>query len=332
MEKIIKRTLTSAAVAAVTLSGSAQAAIQLAGDAVQFYGQAAIAYMYWDAEGAGEDNTASTAVESRFGLKGVVEFEDFGPDIVWQMETGNADGNGLVGGRDTFVGFAFDGVGSVTYGRQLVAAYNYVDWPHSNPGLGNVFDGHNAVKYGAKHVYQDRADHVLRFDSETFAGFNFQATLSGMEETTDAMIMNIAGSYTVGGISVHAGHYTQDEYGEGAAKVEDNSYTILGGSFTTGPMTFTAGYKMMEYGKDSQNAVSATAAYNHDDAWLYKVGYAHTFESDKVDDTESTAITARIMRTLPSAAIYFDIRNYDFLGDDEADDGTRFMLGTEYYF
>ena len=347
MEKMFKRTLVGAAVAAAAISGSANAAISLAGDAVQFYGQAAIAYMYWNADGAGKENTVSTDVESRIGFKGTVEFEDFGPDIVYQIESGNAkskDTEGALGGRDTFIGFAFDGLGSIKYGRQLVAAYNYVDG-NTNPGLGNVFDGHNSL--GGKEVvegketgkyekvaFQDRADHVLRFDSETFDGFNFQATVSGMEETTDAMVLSVAGSYTVDGISVHAGHYTQKKYTVKGVDKGDNSYTIVGGSFATGPMTFTAAYKMMDNGlvNDSQNAMSASAAYNNDDAWLYKLGYAHAFESDKGNNNESTAITARVMRTLPSANVYFDVRNYDLFGSNEADDGTRIMLGTEYYF
>ncbi|PWI34417.1 porin [Vibrio albus] len=358
---MFKRTLIGAAVAAAAISGSANAAIQLAGDAVQLYGQAAISYQYWSADHADKENTVVAEVESRFGLRGTVEFEDFGPDLVWQMESGNAangggndKGQGALGGRDTFIGFAFDGLGSIKYGRQLVAAYNYVDWPHTNPGLGNVFDWHNAIGAG----YTDRVNNNLRFDSETFGGFNFQATISGMDKTTDAMVASVAGSYTVDGLSVHAGHYTQDEYGDNKG---DISYTILGGSFSTGPMTFTAGYKMMENGnyqaKDAsdqatgpymsndQNAMSVTAAYNHDGAWLYKVGYAQTFESDKGSDDESTAITARVMRMLPSAVIYVDVRNYDMNkayfkksdgGDDkyhdDLNDGTRIMLGTEYYF
>ncbi|MBJ7019232.1 porin, partial [Vibrio cholerae] len=98
---------------------------------------------------------------------------------------------GQFGGRDTYLGLGFDGIGSFKYGRQLVAAYNYVDWPHSNPGLGNVFDWNNDIGAG----YQDRADHVFRFDSETFGGFNYQITLSGMEATTDAVVASIGASY-----------------------------------------------------------------------------------------------------------------------------------------
>ena len=349
MEKMFKRTLLGAAVAAAAISGSANATIQLAGDAVEFYGQAAISYQYWNAEHSSKENTVQAEVESRFGLKGVVAFEDFGPDIVWQMESGNAandaadstgnnaKGQGALGGRDTFIGFAFDGLGSIKYGRQLIAAYNYVDWPHTNPGLGNVFDWHNAIDAG----FKDRVNNNLRFDSETFGGVNFQATVSGMEKTTDAMVLSVAGSYTMDSVSVHAGHYTQDKYEEGGVDKGDISYNIIGGSFTAGPMTFTAGYKTMDNGltNNSQDAVSVTAALTND-AWLYKLGYAQTFESDKGNNDESKAITARVMRTLPSAVIYFDVRNYDMNAGkaddgkyyDDLNDGTRIMLGTEYYF
>ena len=59
---------------------------------------------------------------------------------------------GKFGGRDTYVGFEFDGVGQLKYGRQLVAAYDYVDWPHTNPGLGNVYDWHNAIGTGLRQI------------------------------------------------------------------------------------------------------------------------------------------------------------------------------------
>ncbi|EGU31145.1 outer membrane protein [Vibrio sp. N418] len=288
MDKFFKRTLVCAAVASAAMAGTANAAIELNGQAVQFYGQAAGSLQLNNPE-VGDSNTV-VEIESRLGVRGTVEFDNFEPNFIYQMETGNAwnrggnnDGLGSFGGRDTYFGFDFDGVGSIKFGRQLVAAYNYVDWPHSNPGLGNVFDWHN--KIGAS--YQDRANDNIRFDSATWGGFNFQATLSGMDATNEAMVYSLGTSFTREMFSVHAGYYGQSEYDAKVAatgaswgfnkdlatcaaiadadkagsdqcygvidateastkKAGDVSYAIVGGSLYLGDLTLTAAYKHMK--------------------------------------------------------------------------------------
>ncbi|HHI5408868.1 membrane protein [Vibrio metoecus] len=343
MDKMFKRTLLASAVAMVAAAGSANAAIDLNGKAVQVYGQAAGSYQIWTPDADGKDTTASVEIESRVGFRGEVEFEDFSPNFVWQIESGNAAGaSGSFGVRDTYVGLAFDGVGSIKYGRQLVAAYNYVDWPHTNPGLGNVFDWYNPT--GA--ALEDRADNVLRFDSVNLNGFNFQATVSNMAQTVDGAGYSLAGSYTQDMFSVHAGYYGQGEYTVDGEKKGDSSFSIIGGQLYLGPVTLTAGYKMVENGltDNGQDSVSASAQYVTGN-WLYKLGYAHAFDTDKTVETEvkkdspkvknngeATAITARVMYMLPSYVIYFDVRNYDLNEDIKVSDGTRTMLGMEYYF
>ena len=90
MEKMFKRSLLGAAVAVAAVSGSANAAIELHGQAVQLYGQAAASYQVWDPSASGAETNAGVEVESRIGFKGVVEFDDFAPNFVWQIESGNA--------------------------------------------------------------------------------------------------------------------------------------------------------------------------------------------------------------------------------------------------
>lgn len=207
MDKMFKRTLLGAAVATAAVSGSANAAIELAGEAVQFYGQAAGFIQLVD-NNIDDTTSAGSVMESRVGFRGKVNFEDFGPTFLWQIEGGNADNtakSGQLGARDTFIGLEFDGVGQFKFGRQLVAAYNYVDWPHTNPGLGNVFDWNNDI--GAS--FQDRADSVFRYDSATWNGFNFQATLSGMTQNTDQLVTSLGTSFTRDMFSLHAGYYKQ---------------------------------------------------------------------------------------------------------------------------
>ncbi|MBE3665824.1 hypothetical protein BOO35_12075 [Vibrio navarrensis] len=336
MDKMFKRTLLGAAVAAAAISGSANAAVELNGKALQVYGQAA-GFVHITNPDQG-DNSVSAVIESRVGFKGVVEFEDFGPNFVWQIEGGNADNSdksGQLGARDTYLGLAFDGVGSIKYGRQLVAAYNYVDWPHSNPGLGNVFDWNNDI--GAS--YQDRADHVIRFDSETFGGFNYQVTLSGMNETTDAMVVSIGASYQAGPVNIHGGYYTQAEYTEKVNNVDtkkgDINYAIIGATAGFDSLTITGAIKLMnnELADKEQMAYSATAQYVNN-SWVYKLGLAGTTDSEtkgKTDkDTADLAVSARLGYLLPSTYLFMDLRNYKMDNADSFDN--NLLIGAEYYF
>lgn len=356
MDKMFKRTLLGAAVAAAGFAGTANAAIPLAGDAVQFYGQAA-GYMLL------VDNNDTTSIgvdiESRIGFRGVVEFDDVAPNFIWQIEGGNANNgakSGALGARDTYLGLDFEGVGQFKYGRQLVAAYNYVDWPHSNPGLGNVFDWNNDIGGG----YQDRADSVLRFDSANFGGFNFQATLSGMTKDTDQMVTSVGASFSQDVFSVHGGYYHQGSYTQGVEeptkwifdangnpqisdewqawfdagsneteKVDSRNYAIIGGSVFLGDLTLTAAYKAMEVGDASQNAYSTTAQYVIDGKYVLKAGYAATDDAKGTTDTADQAVTARFGYLLPSSYWYIDSRNYSMNSGDWTN---SVLVGMEYYF
>ena len=364
MENMFKRTLLGAAIATAAMASTgAHAAIDLMDGKVQVYGQAAGNVAVGVKKDNAKDDTVIADIESRIGFRGKVNFDNFGPAFVWQIEGGNAannggnsDGLGGFGGRDTFLGFEFDGVGSIKYGRQLVAAYNYIDWPHSNPGLGNVFDWHNDIDAS----YQDRANHVIRFDSANFGGFNVQATVSNMDASTDNAAYSIAGSYSADMFSVHAGYFANtadnsetktpqivvdgvvtDGTPVTTVKNTGSQYSIVGGSLFLGDITLAAAGKYMTTdvaaGTNSQWAWSTTAQYVYNGQWVYKVGYAGTSEADiagvgKKANSEDTAITARLGYLLPSAYLYTDIRHYNMNGDTEGDDSTNLLMGVEYYF
>lgn len=361
MENMFKRTLLGVAIATAAMASTgANAAIDLMDGKVQVYGQAAGAIFIDDNDSG--TNAAFSDMESRIGFRGVVEFDNFAPDIVWQIESGNANGAaGSFGVRDTYVGLAFDNIGSIKWGRQLQAAYNYVDWPHSNPGLGNVFDWNNDIT-AAGNNYLDRADNTLRFDSVSWNGVGVQATVSGMGSNTDAIVSSIAANYAGSNFGIHAGYYHRGSYTvkgtvdsplvpdqDGGWKPNPNfgkdtnteyyanSYAIVGGNVAFGDVTLTAAYKYMmqdtKTGDADQNAFSATAQYVAGGTWLYKLGYAATTDADidgkTAANTADTAITGRIGYLLPSAIIYSDVRHYD-MNDDAKQ--TRFLLGIEYYF
>ncbi|EGR3920521.1 porin [Vibrio cholerae] len=358
MDKMFKRTLLGAAVAMAAVG--VQAA-QLT-DNVQLYGQAA-GNLYFESKGdSAKDDTVGVEIESRIGLRGTQSFNNFGPDFVWQIETSNAyngDTGGQFGGRDTYLGLAFDGVGTVKVGRQLVSIYDYVDWPHSNPGLGNVFDWHNAIGAG----YQDRADHVIRFDSSDYSGFKYSLSASKMNDSTDNAVVSFALAYNAERFGLHGGAYlgSKEKTAAKAASFEFDSatglskpvaataaseaqaaYYLVGGNVSiTDKLSLTAAWKHMTNEVNNvekkQDAYSATLAYWATSEWLFKTGYAATTKAKEGSvtkaDTDSQAITARALYVLdPSAVMYFDVRNYDMMGSKETDDQTRFLLGMEYYF
>lgn len=88
MDKMFKRTLLGVAVALGSL-GVVHAA-QLT-DNVQLYGQAAGNLYYENKGDSAKDDTVGVEIESRIGLRGTQSFNNFSPDFVWQIETGNTD-------------------------------------------------------------------------------------------------------------------------------------------------------------------------------------------------------------------------------------------------
>ncbi|WP_394247522.1 porin [Vibrio profundi] len=340
MENMFKRTLLGATIATAAMTGSANAAVQLAGENFEIYGTAAV-YNITSVPGAsGAETTNGAGIESKIGFKGKHVYENFGPDLLWQIESGWADHSasgtdpwnshyGFLGGRDTFLGLGFD-AGNVKIGRMTHAAYDIVDWPHSNPGLGNVFDWNNDL--GAP--FQDRADNMIRLESAAMGSFKFNATFSGMEKSTSEMITSVAGYYTQDKFGLHAGYYSRGESADQAAAgaFKEHSYAIFGGNVYLDKLTLSAAYKMMDYDGNGQNAISATGQYMFTDKFLVKVGYASTDDADGTTDTNDQAITGRLGYLLPSTYLYMDVRNYDFDGSDDSSDGTNILIGAEYYF
>ncbi|PFG46067.1 putative porin [Vibrio sp. ES.051] len=333
MDKMIKRTLLGAAIASVAAAGSANAAVQLAGENFEIYGTAAAYNMFITNDADGKDSTNTVGIESKIGFKGKHVYEDFGADFLWQIESGWASHDdsswasdrGILGGRDTFIGLGFD-AGNLKIGRMTHAAYDIVDWPHSNPGLGNVFDWNNDLGAG----FQDRADNMIRFESAAMGPVKVNVTASGMESSTSDIILSGAVYFTQDMFGLHAGYYNRGEAED--KSFADHSYAIVGGNLYLDKLTLSAAYKMMEYDGNDQNAISATAQYMFTDKFLAKLGYASTDEADGTKDTDDQAITARLGYLLPSTYLYVDVRSYDFNADDDSADNTRLLIGAEYYF
>lgn len=355
MENIFKRSVIGMSVASVLATVNVNA-MQLT-DNIQLYGQAAVSA--WFITQDGTDATSSVKKkdsidvdnESRIGFRGTQQFKNFGPTIIWQIESGNASDageSGQLGFRDSFIGMEFEH-GKFRFGRLTTPAYDIVDWPYTNPGLGNVFDWNTDIQAGA-HV--DRIGNHFRWDSKNYNGFTYSVSAGQAEGNIDSAFYSAAAHYTRGIVTLHAGYQFEGEKSDSIGNTAERSFYVLGGelNFANG-FALKAAYKHMNSDYDflsdpapydeNQDAYSITAEYNIN-SWQYKIGYAATTDLDtsegKVSSTGDTAITGRIMYLLdPSAVIYTDVRSYNFGSGDEgnaqgAKDNTRFGIGVEYYF
>lgn len=374
-----KKTLLGAAVSSLVLSGAAfadgansdAAKNYLTKDsfAYEVYGIIAMqaAFRDYDTGSQAKDDELGGMQlnnESRIGFRGKKDFANFGPAFIWQIEGGYVDpsfggeGAGL-GERDTFVGFEGDSLGQVRLGRVLTPMYELVDWPASNPGLGDVYDWGGTIG-GAK--YQDRQSNTIRWDTPTYfdalsldiaAGSGDKAGLGA----GDDYWLGGAAHYKVGPIQFDAAYEgNRNIQGEGTQWSNDSYLIGLQGWFDNG-ISFYAQYKMMdaksrEGVEEKLNAMSAALMYTTGD-WQYKIGYAANFELERdgktIENSDDNVLSGQIMYFVdPSAVLYARARTLDFgeevsytNGHVDADKGTirgksgdyvEYSVGVEYYF
>ncbi|PSV48757.1 porin [Photobacterium indicum] len=295
--------------------------------------------------------------ESRIGFRGSKQFKNFGPKFIWQIEGGYVDpsfggeGAGL-GERDTFVGFESDSLGQVRLGRVLTPIYELIDWPASNPGLGDVYDWGGSIG-GAK--YQDRQSNTIRWDSPTYAGgLSFDVAVGAGDSASTG-----SGDDYWGGLAAHynIGFLQFDAAYEGNRNIESegqdwgNDTYLLGlqGWFDNG-ISFFAQYKYMEastkLGRDEkQDAISTGLMYTTGD-WQFKAAYAANFELEvdgkTIKNTDDDVISVQAMYFVdPSAVLYARARTNDFGDQAVGADGKErwksgsfdeLSVGVEYYF
>ncbi|MDN3614354.1 chitoporin [Vibrio gallaecicus] len=367
-----KKTLLGAAVSTLMFSGAAfaegansdAAKNYLTKDSFSYevYGIIAMQAAYRDYDSgvsATDDNLGGTQLnnESRIGFRGKKDFANFGPTFIWQIEGGYVDpsfggeGAGL-GERDTFVGFESESLGQVRLGRVLTPMYELVDWPASNPGLGDVYDWGGAIG-GAK--YQDRQSNTIRWDSPMYnEALSFDVAVgagdkAGLGEGDDYW-SGLAAHYKLGPIQFDAAYEANRNIVSEGANWSNDTYLVgMQGWFDNG-ISFFAQYKMMEASAGStdekQDAMSAGLMYTTGD-WQYKLGYAANFELERngktIDNTDDNVISAQVMYFVdPSAVIYVRARTLDFGDGAETIDNTgerwksadydELSVGVEYYF
>ncbi|MCW8335336.1 porin [Vibrio sp. SCSIO 43135] len=370
-----KKTLLGAAVSSLMLSGAAfadgansdAAKNYLTKDsfAYEVYGIIAMQAAYRDYDSGNsvqDDNLGGMQLnnESRIGFRGKKQFANFGPTFIWQIEGGYVDpsfggeGAGL-GERDTFVGFESESMGQIRLGRVLTPMYELVDWPASNPGLGDVYDWGGAIG-GAK--YQDRQSNTIRWDTPMYMdalSFDIAAGAgdsAGMGAGDDYWF-GAAGHYKVGPFQFDLAYERNDNIAAEDAIWTNNTYLAGVQAWFDNGISLFAQYKHMEASTDTgvdekQGSMSSGLMYTTGD-WQYKIAYAANFELERdgqtIDNSEDDVVSAQIMYFVdPSAVLYARARFNDFndgiVGVDGSDrwtsgtngDFSEYSVGVEYYF
>ncbi|MPW37113.1 porin [Vibrio sp. B1Z05] len=377
----LKKSLLAVAISTLSFSGiSVAAGIQGENAAEKFltksdfsyqvYGIIALqaAYRDYDSGNSATDDDLSGMQlnnESRIGFRGKKQFKNFSPTFLWQIEGGYVDpsfgGSGAgLGERDTFVGFESDNMGQVRLGRVLTPIYELIDWPASNPGLGDVYDWGGSIG-GAK--YQDRQSNTIRWDTpKYFDALSFDLAMGAGDDAAlgqgDSYWFGGAAHYNVGPFQFDLAYERNDNFESESTTWTNDTYLAGIQAWFDNGVSFFAQYKHMEASTTSgidetQGAMSTGLIYTTGD-WQYKLAYAMNFELERdgqtIDNSDDNVISGQILYFVdPSAVLYARARTLDFgdkvnfsdgsLDDDgninqrwKSADFMEFSVGVEYYF
>ncbi|AVQ87117.1 porin [Plesiomonas shigelloides] len=310
---------------------------------VEVYGVIAVDLNYYADTGAGYDINN----ESRVGFRaGKQMFDDF--EVFAQIESGyvgDDGGSGKLGARDTFIG-AKGSWGTARFGRMLTPLYELIDWPYSNPGLGQVFDwgGDFAGNY-------DRKSDTIRYDSPVMSGFSFSlATGRGNTNSTGNNWYGASAHYKVfDALTLHAGYENNNKHkisggsdaywdwkensdvpgtapewtefpGSPAFVVNRSTYLVGFEASLPAGFSFSGAYKSAEQ-KDvsdakkwTQDSMSLVGQYWNGPVG-FKLGYAQNFDYEyngkKVDDSGDKVISGQLMAVVNDFVPYVRIGHRD---------------------
>lgn len=335
MDKMIKRTLIGAAVAAASTgafaSGAESSQVGVISDFnVQAYGVAAISAFYQeDSNGYDYEN------ESRIGFRASKDMFD-NVNVFMQIESGyvGEDGTGsTLGARDTFLGLQGDW-GKVRFGRMLTPLYEIVDWPYSNPGLGRVFDWGGDVK-----AHYDRKGDIARYDSPAFGGFTYSVSVGrGDTGTKDSNHVGAAAHYNFSDVvTVHGGYESNSKYGGGSV---DTSAYIVGfelplpaGFGLAGAYKYNDGEAKSVDGASAEQGQFSLVGQYWSGPWGFKLGYAANQDSEiegaKQDDADEV-LSGQLMYVKNGFVPYVRVGQHDAY--NAAEKAMFVRVGLEYGF
>ncbi|WP_419834126.1 porin [Endozoicomonas atrinae] len=334
-----------------------------------FYGVISVQVAHRDYNDAKNNDGIQVNNESRLGWRGYAKFDGL-PEhtkFIWQIETGYVDpnfagengGGGYLGGRDTFIGFDSEQFGLVRVGRVLTPIYELVDWPASNPGLGDVYDWGGQI---AGNDFNDRQSDTIRWDSkELWSGFTLDlAAGAGADRAGDTKSEKAGSNYYHG-----AAAHQQFKYGEGnwiqfdlayemnydsaiytdegdlTGEYWDNKTYLVGVQGGHGPVGYFAQYRMAEAKnnageKQEEDAYSTGLMYNFGEGqkWQAKVAYAKNEDvktNGVTGDTEADVWATQLMYKIDSNAVVY-VRYRDLERADTPNSFSEASTGIEYWF
>ncbi|MGY3569028.1 porin [Vibrio paucivorans] len=359
MDKMFKRTLLGATIALASTGVMAKQVGVNSDFTVEVYGVAAISVVNYNVSDnkAGENSTGGAGQmgfvvenESRIGFRAHKDmFENF--KITMQIESGYVDNidwahggvaGGVLGFRDTYIGASGDW-GNVRIGRVLTPTYELIDWPFSNPGLGSVFD------WGGINAHYDRQSNQVRYDSPSFGGFSFAASVgrdtnanepgTGGAATKDSNFFSGNAKYTFEKVTLMGGVETGSDF-RGVTNQDNLTYLLGAEVGLPGGFGLAAAYKMEELdgylgvngAKVDQGSYSIIGQYWNGPLGI-KVGYAANDEAElngmTVTDSDSNTISAQVMGVINGFVPYVRVAGRT-AGSLDTDIVTRF--GLEYGF
>lgn len=323
------------------------------------YGVIAVQVAHRDYETAKANDGVQVNNESRVGLRGHAKFDGLPSHtkFIWQIESGYVDeafagengGEGYLGKRDTFIGFDSTEFGLIRVGRVLTPLYEVVDWPASNPGLGDIYDWGGII---GGNNFNDRQSDTVRWDSkELWSGFTLDLAAGAGQDRAGSTGSEKAGSNYYHGAAAHQNY----KYGEGnwvqfdlayemnydtqvsyvtTNKDTDDNYitettfwdntTYLAGiQGGHGPVGYFAQYRVAEADNnvgvdEEQNSYSVGLMYNFgaDHKWQAKVAYAGNEDLKvngvKQQDTGDDVWSTQLMYKIDSnAVVYARYRDVD---------------------
>lgn len=301
--------------------------------------------------------------ESRVGFRaGKQMFDDF--EVFAQIESGyvgDKGENGSLGQRDTFIG-AKGSWGTARVGRMLTPLYELIDWPYSNPGLGQVFDwgGDFAGNY-------DRKSDTIRYDSPVMSGFSFSlATGRGNTNSTGNNWYGASAHYKViDALTLHAGYEkgTDREIagavaaapglsddglsvipvnGKDAVLGDTSTYLVGFEASLPAGFGFSGAFKSAELkinagDKKTQDSMSLVGQYWNGPVG-FKLGYAKNFDveinGNKKADTADQVVSGQLMAVVNDFVPYVRIGHREVYqeGPNTGSKGMFYMVGMEYGF
>lgn len=289
------------------------------------------------AAGAKVPNETTLENESRIGFRGSKELKN-GPKLFWQFESGYLGyaGNDL-GARDTFVGIE-GGFGKIRAGRLLTPLYETIDWPYSNPGLGNIFDWGNNIDGGGN---LDRQSDQLRWDIPAVGDLTSSVAIGrGARSSARSHFVSGIVHYKLGGVTLHGGaEFDGNKPTSTAGVLSDSTNWLLAFEAPVGGgLSFWGAYKdsSAAYSNDApdqkQADVSLGAVYGAGD-WQHKLGFTKNGKL-KIGGAEQSGTDASIVSVQslyfldPAAVAYVRFRHASKFAPFK----NNLMLGMEYYF